>query len=293
MCLMDERCGLIIREKFSSDNFCDKSSFRKIILKNFSHLLAFSNIHPKEVRAVGIGLPGPIDATRGVVLSLTNIPGWDNFPLVSFLKKDFNVPLSVENDANCMALAEVRLGAALGASYALCITLGTGVGGGLILDGKIYRSPYFLGGEIGHIPIDANGPECDCGGKGCLERYVGNRALLRKARTVFKRDMALEEVSILAASGNKKAREFWEDVGCDIGLALSSVVNIFNPSVIVVGGGVADAGDFLLKAIQHTVRIHAMKQLKNKIKVVKASLGGDAGVLGAALLAKERIKAGF
>lgn len=186
-----------------------------------------------------------------------------------------------------MALAESRMGAAKGASYVLCVTLGTGVGGGLILNREIYRSPYFLGGEIGHVPIALDGPRCECGGFACLEKYVGNQAIKRWVRREFKRDIPLEEVSRLARKGDFKAKKVWEGVGEYIGLVISGAVNIFNPEVVVVGGGVSLAGDVLLRSIKRSVKKHAMRLLKNHIKVKRAALGNDAGVLGAALLAKE------
>lgn len=286
--LVDGRSRLIAKARFSSEGFSDKSFFAKTLKSNLGDILARCGFSFANVGGLGIGVPGPVDFNRGIVLSLTNIRGWDRFPLSAFLKKYFSASILVENDANCMALAEARLGAARGASSALCVTLGTGVGGGLILDGRIYHSPYFLGGEIGHVPVSAEGPECQCGGRGCLERFVGNRALLKKARALFKREISLEEVSLLAGKRNAKALAFWGETGNLLGMAIAGVVNVFNPEIVVVGGGVADAGGALLGAIRQAVQGHAMKQLKTKVKIKKAALGNDAGILGAALLAKER-----
>ena len=288
--LADEKCRLIAQDKISSRHFCDKRHFKNSLKKNFFDLLASKNISSTEVKAIGIGLPGPIDTKRGVVLNFPNIKSWNNFSLRSYLKKDFNIPIFVENDANCMALAEVRRGAAQGATHALCVTLGTGVGGGLILNGEIYQSPYFLASEVGHIPLVPFGPVCSCGGRGCLERYVGNRAILAKAKKIFKRNISLEELSRLARAGHPRAKRIWEEAGHRIGFALSSVVNVFNPQVIVIGGGVSQAGEVLLKAIRYSLKQHVWRQLKNKIKITRAFLGSDAGVLGAVLLAKEKIE---
>lgn len=287
--LMDERCRIVHKGKISSRGFSSKPLFLKSIREDFSDTLTRTGISLPLVKGIGIGLPGPVDSDRGVVLSLTNIKGWDDFPLVRYMKSSFKVPIFIENDANCMALAEVRMGAAKGARYALCLTLGTGVGGGIIFDDEIYRGPYFLGGEVGHIPLSLAGPECGCGGIACLERYVGNRELSSRVKKAFGRDISLEEAGRLARRGDRKALKIWEDAGERIGLAVSGIVNVFNPEVIVVGGGVAQAGDVLIKPIRRTVERHAMKQLKKRIRIKRALLGGDAGVLGAALLAKGRV----
>jgi glucokinase len=288
--LVDAWGRLILKSKIASHGFSNKSFFAKSLKDNLLSLLGQARSGATNVKGVGIGLPGPVDFDKGVVLSLTNIKGWSRFPLAAYLKKTFSCPVLIENDANCMALAEARCGAARGLSCALCLTLGTGVGGGLIIDKNIYRSPYFLGGEVGHIPLSLKGPVCACGGRGCLERYVGNRALLAQAKGLFKKSLSLEEVSRLVSRKDPRALSFWRKAGSRIGLALSGIVNVFNPQVIVIGGGVAQAGDVLLKAITETVREHAMEQFKDKVNVKKAALGNDAGVLGAAFLIKEHVE---
>jgi glucokinase len=290
MALMSGSGRLVAKSQISSKGFSNKSFFAQEIKKAFLLLVRSQKMRISDVLGIGIGLPGPIDSERGVVFSLTNIKRWNNFPLVSFLKKFFPVSISIENDANCMALAESRIGAAHGASFALCVTLGTGVGGGLILNGEIYRGPYFLGGEIGHIPLALEGPRCKCGGVACLEQYVGNQAVKRKIRSVFKGSLSLEEVGRRARSGDARALKVWRQVGEHIGLALSGVVNTFNPEVIVIGGGVSFAGDVLFGSIRATVKKHAMRFLKKRILIKKAVCGKDAGVLGAALLAKEKVR---
>ena len=287
--LVNENGRLLVKQQISSKNFSDKAFFAHQIKSIFSSLVKIQKIHSSDVKAIGIGLPGPVDPKRGVVLSLTNIRKWDNFALVSYLKDFFPMPLFIENDANCMTLAESRLGAARGASFALCLTLGTGVGAGLILNNEIYRGPYFLGGEIGHIPMALEGPRCECGGVACLERYVGNQALVWKLKTVFRRRISLEEASVLAKNGDTRAIKIWRQAGEYIGLAVSSVVNTLNPEVIVIGGGVSLAGDVLWRSIRSTVKKHTMRFLKKRIKIKKAVCGNDAGVLGAALLAKEKV----
>jgi glucokinase len=289
LALVNDSCRIVARHVILSRGFSDKAFFVHELRAALSFLVSECGDHLSQIKGAGIGLPGPVDPEGGVVLSLTNIAKWDNFPFVTYLKRFFSFPIFIENDANCMALAESRLGAARGASYALCLTLGTGVGGGLILEKKIYRGPFFLGGEIGHVPVALSGERCPCGGAACLERYVGNRAIMARIKKEFAKNVSLEEVSSLARKGDHKAIKIWDDMGRYIGFALSGVVNVLNPEVIVVGGGVSLAGDILIRSIKRSVRKHAMGHLKGKIKVKKALLGKDAGVLGAALLAKEKL----
>lgn len=281
---------IMAKDVISSSRFSDKAQFAENISGVFKGFLEVADINERQVKAVGIGLPGPVDFKRGRVVDLTNIKGWKNFLLSKFLKKTFSAPVFIENDANCMCLAESRLGAARGYSQALCLTLGTGVGGGLIIDNKILRTPFFCAGEIGHVPVAVKGPKCTCGGVACLERFVGNRAISSLAKKRFSKNISLEEVSRLARKGNSKARNIWKEVGEQIGFAVSGTVNVFNPEVIVVGGGVSGAGDILLGSIESTIKKYAMTPLKGHIKVKRACLGTDAGVLGAAIMAKESIE---
>ena len=288
--LVNDARRIVSRHTIPSQGFSDKAFFARELLAALSFLLSECGGYLSQIKVAGIGLPGPVDAERGIVLSLTNIAKWNNFGLVSYLKRFFSFPVFIENDANCMALAESQLGAARGASHVICLTLGTGVGGGLILEKKIYRGPFFLGGEVGHVPVALSGKRCPCGGEACLERYVGNGAITARIKKEFARTLSLEEVSSLARRGDRKAIKIWDDMGRYIGFALSGVVNVLNPEVIVVGGGVSLAGDVLMRPIKRSLCKHVMKHLKGKVKVKRALLGNDAGVLGAALLAKEKIE---
>lgn len=289
--LVDHEARIVARRKISSEGFSDKYKFVKHLKEAFGQMLDGEGLKFSQVKGLGFGVPGPVDTDRGVVLSLTNIKGWNSFSFAAYLKKYFSCPVFVDNDANCMALAEARLGAAKGVMCALCLTLGTGVGGGLILNGEIYRGPYFFGGELGHVPLNSEGPACECGGRGCLERFVGNRAILSEAKKSFGYSVTLEEVSALAKRRDARACRIWQGVGCALGMALAGIVNVLNPQVIVIGGGVSEAGPVLFQSIRQTVKRHAMKQLKNKIVIKKALLGNDAGCLGAALLVKESVEA--
>jgi len=244
----------------------------------------------KDISAAGIGVPGPVDFDRQVVHFLPNIPGWKDVPLSSVFTAACGIPCVVDNDAKMMALAEYTLGAAKGSRNAVCLTLGTGVGAGLIIEGKLYRGADNAAGEIGHLPLNENGPACPCGGKACLERYAGNGALLKEARAALGASITLEKASALAAGGNRKALCFWRAVSTHIGIALAGLSNVLNPDVIVVGGGVSSAGRPLFDGIKENLSKRAMPVQGRRVKVMKAALGNDAGLIGAALAAAGRTR---
>lgn len=259
------------------------------ILNSCRALLQNNKLSINELYGLGIGVPGPVDFKNGVISFLPNIPHWKKVPLKAIIQKRFKIPVFLDNDVNLIALAEGKFGAGQGCRDMLCITLGTGVGGGIILDGKVFRGFSFAAGEVGHIPINEKGPRCNCGGTACLETYVGNRSLIKKARQIFKeRAITLEEVSRLALKKkDRRAIKFWQEVGEKIGIALCAAVNLINPQRIVIGGGVANAGRYVFAAIRQTLKKRAMAAASQKVKVVKAKLGDDAGPVGAMLLVKQ------
>lgn len=260
------------------------------IVKRSSALIKSQNVERSHIIGVGIGVPGLVDFTQGSVYYLPNVPHWHNAPLRGMLERAMRYRVFVDNDVNLMALAESRIGAAKGARNALCLTLGTGVGGGLILNGELFRGSRFCAGEIGHIPLAIEGMRCNCGGSGCLETYVGNAVILKEARKRFARkDMTLEELSALSKRGNAVALRIYKNFAEKIGIALSGIVNVLNPDVIVIGGGLSCAGAFIFKAIKQTIQERSMPVQAKTVRLRKAVLGNDAGLIGAALLVKENI----
>ncbi len=282
--LFDAYHRLRYKEVLSTASYSCQEELVQAIVSLVQSICSKHAIAMRGVSGVGIGVPGPVDVKAGIVHFFPNIPGWKNVPLQTILQKRLRLPVVLDNDANVMALAEYVEGAARGSRNAVCVTLGTGVGGGLILDGKLFRGSFYAAGEIGHMPLNESGPDCNCGGAGCLESYVGNKRILAKASRAFKRDISLEELSVMAHRGNRKAAAIWQDAGEKIGLALSSVVNLINPDCIVIGGGVANAGSVLFDPIKETILLRAMLPQAKQVKVVKAKLGNDAGLIGAGLL---------
>lgn len=244
----------------------------------------------KDIAGIGIGLPGQINSSRGIVLFLPNVPGWKNVPLRKIIQKQLKLPVFMDNDVNLIALGEWKLGAGRGYKNLVCITLGTGVGGGLILDGSLYRGEGFVAGEIGHMPLNEQGPACNCGGTGCFERYVGNRILMHKAAGIFgKENIRPQDVFALANRGNARAVRFWRETATHIGNALVGVINLLNPRLVIIGGGIANNYKFMGKTIQKVIRRRALKVQRDMVKIVRARLGDDAGILGAHILVKESI----
>ncbi len=258
------------------------------ILEMTDGLLRRREINAASVAGAGIGVPGPVDFDRQVIHFLPNIPGWKNVRLSSLFSAARGIPCVVDNDAKMMALAEYTLGAAKGSRNAVCLTLGTGVGAGLIIGGELYRGADNAAGEIGHLPLNENGPACPCGGRACLERYAGNGALLKEARAALGASMTLEKASALAAGGDGKALAFWRKASAHIGIAFAGLCNVLNPDVIVVGGGVSSAGRPLFDGIRESLLRRAMPVQGRRVKVVRAALGSDAGLIGAALAAAGR-----
>lgn len=282
--LLNNKFNIIAKDVIPTPRSSSKNVLINAIDAALRELLRSSGVKKRMLLGAGLGVPGPVDYPNGVVRCFPNIPGWRNVPLRKVLQARLRLPVFIDNDANLMCLAESRVGAAKKADNVVALTLGTGVGGAIIIGKKLYRGGSFFAGEIGHIPLNMKGPKCACGGQACLERYAGNRAVEALIRKKFGRGFSLAVLSELSAEGNKKAVRIWEVVGVYLGVAVSSVVNILNPDIIVIGGGVAEAGEVLFSKIRATVLKRAMPGSAANARIVKAELGNDAGLKGAAIL---------
>ncbi len=255
---------------------------RQIMLEN--------NLLKKQIIGIGIGLPGLVNTKNSIVYSLTNIAGWKNVALKKIIEKKLGIRTFIDNDVNVIALAEWKYGAGKGITDMICMTLGTGVGGGLILNNRLYRGAGFAAGELGHVPINKKNKICNCGGYACLETLVGNQQLLKKAKKVFKKkNITLESVTALADKGNKKAISFWRETAEHIAAVLIGVVNVINPRLIVIGGGVSRAHKHMLSIIQKIIKQRAMRVQGKMVRIVKAKLGQDAGIIGCQVLVEEMV----
>ncbi len=250
--------------------------------------------------ACGCACAGLIDCAEGVVRSSPNLPDWHDVELSAMLSRELGLPVVLENDANAAAYAEYLVGAGRGARDLVMLTLGTGIGGGVVLGGRLYRGSHGTAGEIGHTTVEREGPVCACGSRGCLERLANAEAVVAKARELLEqgRRSALSEkaasgtihavdVGLAAAAGDQVAIDALAAVGRALGVGLANVSQILDPDVIVIGGGVVSAGEPLLRPARQELEARLSGYEFRGPRVVPAALGDTAGVVGAALLARE------
>lgn len=261
-------------------------------------LLKETKMKASDIEGIGFGFPGQIDCKKGVVRLAPNIPGWVNVPIASIMEKEFGIPTRVDNDVRTAVLGELNYGAGVGCENLVCITVGTGIGSGLVINGKLVRGADNAAGEIGHIKLNMQGgPLCGCGDRGCLEAYASGPSIVAMAEEYIRggkstkyRELANPDitpyiVAVAAKEGDPVAKQIFRIMGEYIGMGLVSVVNLLNPEKIIIGGGVADAGDILLDPIRETIAKRAMT-IQREVEVVPAQLGNTAGVIGASLLIK-------
>ncbi|MDQ5826279.1 MAG: ROK family protein [Chloroflexota bacterium] len=272
----------------------------------------------ETIEAVGLGVPGPLDPVKGIVYDPPNLPGWDDVPLVSLLRKKLDtlsdVPVVLVNDANAAALAEYHFGAGtrykgeLPLKHLVYLTISTGIGGGVITDGKLLVGSTGMAAELGHIVIDAGGPRCGCGNLGCLEACAAGPALAREGYLIVKsrrptkmaqmvngvaEDVTAEIVVKAARQGDHEAMMLMEREGMLVGVGVVNCIHAFNPQLIVLGGGVTNAKELLFDRVRATVEDRIMPAYKGTYQIVPAALGGDVGALGtvAAALVEVQSKA--
>lgn len=262
---------------------------------------------PAEVAAIGFGIPCLIDQRRGVATMAVNLPIVD-LPFRDVMAERLGLPVEVDNDANLAALAEHRAGAARGASDAVVLTVGTGVGGGLILGGRLFRGSLGAGAELGHMTIDVDGPRCqgNCVNHGCLETLASGTALAREGRRIAAaqpdsalgralaagREISGPLITELAHDGDAAALEALTAIGRNLGVGIANYLNIFNPDVVVIGGGVIAAGELLLKPARDEARRRALPPVFAHARIVPAQFGTEAGMVGAGAMALDAIRPG-
>ena len=253
-----------------------------------------------EVGGVCLAVPGTVSTVENKIIDAPNLHAIEGIPLKDELEERTGLTTTVENDANAAAWGEFRFGAGSEVRHLIFITLGTGIGGGVISHGVLLRGAQGAGGELGHITIQATGPRCGCGNHGCLEALASGTAIARRAREVASEepDSALgqlaveravlgEDVAGLARQGDEAAISVLRETGVWLGIGLAGFVNVFNPEVIAIGGGAARAGDLILDAARHEVRLRAMSPSRDLVEIKEATLGAESGVLGAAALARD------
>jgi len=250
----------------------------------------------KDFVGIGLGAPGPLDRENGIVVVAPNL-GWRDFPLRDRVTSRLGLPATLDNDANCATVGEWWLGAARGANNVVGITIGTGIGGGLIINGELYHGSSDVAGEIGHTTIDLNGRHCKCGNYGCLEAYASGPAIATRAREALVREdtasllpslvdgqlekITAEIVYTAAKKGDGLANEIVRDTARYLGAGVATLLNVINPDVVVIAGGVTAAGEALFGPLRTELRRRAFKPAVEAARIVPAELPGTAGVVGA------------
>ena len=268
--------------------------------KAIEQSLAFVREKKIKIKGIGVGSPGTVNLDSGKIEgSCPNLPQMVNVNLKGWLSKSFKLPIYIDNDANLMALAEFKFGAAKGYKDALCLTLGTGIGGGIILDEKLFHGSNFAGAEFGHMSICYNGRKCMCGGTGCLETYASAPAMVKDTKRLLKREgrsiihklikgdpdrLTTKVIFQAEKRGDALALDVINQACAYLGTGIASAVNLLNPQVVVIGGGVSEGGQSFIRRIEKEVKNRAFPSATKSLKVVKAKLGNDAGFIGAAIL---------
>ena len=293
--LVDDRLGVLARTVGPSDTDSPESCLEAIYRRLDEALAEYG-----PVAAIGVGSASMVNFRAGRIVASTHLP-LRNVPLRDLLAQRFGLPVVIDNDATVACLAEYRYGAGVGTSEMIMLTLGTGIGGGIICGGRPYRGLSGAAGELGHMVIDLDGPRCqgNCPNHGCLETFASGNAMGAAARrlaterpdSAFGRALAAGEevdgqmVSRLALAGDHDAVGLLERIGTLLGVGIGNLVNIFNPELVVVGGGAAESGDLLLEPARRAVAERALRPQRDEVRIVPAQHGPDAGVLGAAALA--------
>ena len=251
-------------------------------------------INKEEIKAIGIGSPGPLDVKKGMILETPNLP-MKNYNLVKEIKEKYNLDTYLDNDANAATLAEFMFGAGKGTENMVFVTVSTGIGGGAIINGKIYRGSTSNAAELGHTTVKADGPRCGCGNRGCAEAISSGTAIMRRAKEALAtniktslrnyEEVTAREVYIEAQNGDSVAQDILNEALTYLGVFAANVANAFDPDMIVFGGGVINGIEIALSEVQKEFNKRALPIIASNCKLVKAQTGGKAGVLGAAAVA--------
>jgi len=297
--LVDEAGNVIANVRFQTRVERGREFVIEQLLRAVGELFERAERLGERVLAVGVGSPGIIDPDSGVVVKpAVNLPQWEGISLKRIFEERFNVVAFADNDVNVMALGESLFGVAKGLRNLVFIAIGTGIGGGIVVDGKLYHGSSFTAGEIGHMTILPDGPKCACGNYGCLEALASGPSIARRAKEYMEKGVATslrelvgddevscELVAKAASEGDWLCRRLLEEAGRYIGVAVASLMNVLNPDCVVIGGGVAQAGEILLTPIRHEVALRAI----SPAPVLRSSLRENAGEIGAAALAFSKL----
>ncbi len=299
----DKNGKIIAEKKLPTETESGQEKIKENIFKSIYDVMDKAKLHKDDIRAIGIGSPGPLDVENGIIYECSNLP-IKNMPIVDLIEEKTGIPTSLENDANTAALGEKVFGAGKKVDNLLYMTISTGVGGGIIIDGKIYYGVNGNAGEVGHMLIDPSGPKCGCGNHGCLESFSSGTAIKNMAKRAIEnnesnllKEFAEKEgeisgkvVSLAANEGDEIALKIYKKAGHYLGIGMANLVNIFNPEMIILGGGVMKSKEYFLPEAKKVLKEKALKAPVDIVKIREAILGDKIGVKGAIAVAMQKVE---
>lgn len=284
--IVDSNGSIIVKKNIETRPKKGAQDLAERVYLNCEKLIDDASLNWKNIVSIGIGAPGILDIKRGLIIFSPNLKGWVNVPIVKIFQKKLNMECILENDANAAAWGEKWAGVASRKEIGslVMITLGTGIGGGIVIGDKIWHGCSNAAGELGHITIEINGARCGCGNYGCVEAYASATAVVRRYREASnaRTDITAEDVYNLAVNGNKIAKKIMDETGKYIGIAIVNIIHTLNPDFIVIGGGMAAARDLLVDPIFEEIEKRSFKLTGKRTNIVFGRLGNDAGIIGAA-----------
>ncbi|WP_422448962.1 ROK family protein [Thermoanaerobacterium sp. DL9XJH110] len=296
--LVDEKGRIIKKSKFPTEaKFGPDHVIKNMKETIYEVMTEVAGI--KEIRGIGLGIPGLVDSERGISRFAGNL-GWENVPVVEKIKEDFEVPIFMDNDVRVATLGEKYFGAGKNVDNLICITVGTGVGSGIIIGGKLFRGSSGSAGEIGHITVFKDGLYCNCGNRGCLEVYASATGIARRAREYIQAGNYTVMISLVGGDLSKITAEtvskaydlkdrlavkIMDETAEILGIGIANYIDLINPEMVIIGGGVSLAGERLLEPLRKYVRLRAMRNVAENVQIVKAELGDESGMVGSAALA--------
>ena len=298
----DDNGEIIARVKLATETELGQERIKKNIFKSIYKVLEKTDIKIEKIKSIGIGSPGPLNVEKGIIYESANLP-IKNMEIVELIEEETGINTYLQNDANTAALGEKVFGAGKEADDLLYITISTGVGGGIIINGKIYYGHTGNAGEIGHMTVDPTGPKCGCGNYGCLESFSSGTAIKNMAKKAVENDestlikklakdqkLSAKLVAKAAAKGDQKALDIFAKAGYYLGIGIANLVNIFNPEMIILGGGVLKAKEYFLDRTKEEFKKRALKAPADIVKIKEAVLEDEIGVKGAIALAMQKVE---
>lgn len=282
--LIDSAGVVLAKTSLPTDQSVQPDEMVDRIAKAVKELITAQNMKESDLLGIGVGAPGPLNTKTGHIVKPPNLPGWWDFPILNSLSRHFDLPITFENDATAAALAEKWVGAAQDAEHFVFITISTGIGAGIYTHGKLLTGATGNAGDVGHFVIDPAGGKCVCGQSGCWEYLASGTAIARQASTLLGREVSSKEAFDLAAAGDVAIKELVDGIFRYIGIGCVTLINTFDPELLVIGGGVSQVGAPLFDAIKDYVSEHALNPSGRNTTIVPAALQQDAGLIGAAAL---------